>query len=88
MIISLRVVNHEYIFMSNRQLTCSTIQVKPTQRDFFILPKIIQGLLPSYLYFYHNAISEGAYLIRSTAQNKINPVPARTKIFENLFFPY
>ena len=28
------------------------------------------------------------YLTRSTTQNKIKPIPARTKVFENSFFPY
>ena len=30
-----------------------------------IFHKIIQGLLPSHLHTYHNAVSEGAYLTRS-----------------------
>ena len=54
----------------------------------FFFHKIIQGLLPSYLHTYHNAVSEGAYLTRSTTQNKTKPIPARTKILENSFFPY
>ena len=54
----------------------------------FFFHKIIQGLLPSYLQTYHNAVSEGAYLICSTAQSKIKPTPARTKVFKNSFFPY
>ena len=52
----------------------------------FFFHKITQGLLPSYLQTYHNAVSEGAYLTRSTTQNKIKPIPARTKVFENSFF--
>ena len=47
----------------------------------FFFHKVIQGLLPSYLQTYHNTVSEGAYLTRSTAQNKIKPIPARTKVF-------
>ena len=54
----------------------------------FFFYKIIQGLLPSYLQSYHNAVSEGAYLTRSTTQNKMKPIPAKTKVFENSFFPY
>ena len=54
----------------------------------FFFHKIIQGLLPSYLPTNHNAVSEGAYLTRSTTQNKIKPISARTKVFENSFFPY
>ena len=35
-----------------------------------------------------NAVSKGAYLSRSTAQNKIKVIPARIKVFENFFPPY
>ena len=28
------------------------------------------------------------YITRSATQNKIKPIPARTKVFENSFFPY
>ena len=55
---------------------------------FFFFHEIIQVLLSSSLQTYHIAVSEGAYLTRSTTQNKIKPIPARTKIFENSFFPY
>ena len=48
----------------------------------------MQGLLPSYLQTYHNDVSEGAYLTRSTAQNKINSIPARNKYLRIHFFPY
>ena len=54
------------------------------------LHKVIQGLLPFYLQTYHNhnAVSEGASITCSTTQNGIKPIPARTKVFENWFFPY
>ena len=55
---------------------------------FFFFHKIIQGLLSSYLHTYHNAVSEGAYLTHSTTQDKSKTILARTKIFENSFFPY
>ena len=58
-----------------------------SRRPFFF-HKITQGLLPCYLQTYHNAVSERAYLTRSTTQNKIKPIPARTKVFENSFFLY
>ena len=57
-------------------------------RRLLFFHKITQGLLPSYLHTYHNAVSEGACLTRSATQNKIKPIPARTKVFENSFFPY
>ena len=53
---------------------------------FFFFQKITLGLLSTYLQTYHNAISEGAHQTRSTMQNKIKPIPARTKVFENSFF--
>ena len=34
-----------------------------------------------------NAVSKGAYLSRSTTQNKIKVIPARIRVFENFFFP-
>ena len=57
-------------------------------RRLFFFHKIIQGLLPSYLQTYHKPVSKGAYITRSTTQNKIEQIPARSKIFENSFFPY
>ena len=55
-------------------------------RRLFTFEEITQGVLPSYLEICHNAVSEGAYLTRSTSQNKIKSIPVRTKMFENLFF--
>ena len=52
-------------------------------RRLFFFHKIIQELLPSCRQTYHNAVSEGAYLTCSTMQNKIKPIPARNKVFEN-----
>ena len=37
---------------------------------------------------YLNAVSGGTYLTRLTTQNKIEPIPVRTKVSENSFFPY
>ena len=48
----------------------------------------MQGLLPSYLQTYHNAASEGVNLTRSTTQNNFEPIPAKSKAFENSFLPY
>ena len=50
--------------------------------------QLTQGLLPSYLQTYHNVFRERVYLTSSTTQNKIKPINARTKVFENSFFPY
>ena len=57
-------------------------------RRHFFFYKIYQGLLPYYLQTCNNAVRERAYLTRSTAQNEIKPIPARTKVFENSFFTY
>ena len=45
----------------------------------FFFHKIIQGLFPSYLQNYHNAVSEGAYLTRSTTQKIIKPISAKNQ---------
>ena len=57
-------------------------------RRVFFSHKIKPRLLRSYLQTYYNAVSEGAYLTHLTTQNKIKPIPARTKVFENSLFPY
>ena len=54
----------------------------------YLFPQNYTGTFTSYLQTYHNVVSEVAYLTRSTTQNKIKPIPARTKVSENLFFPY
>ena len=70
------------------ELRLESLSDRRWSRRLFFSYKIIQGLLPSYLQSYHNAFSEGAYLTRSTTQNKMKPIPAKTKVFENSFFPY
>ena len=54
----------------------------------YLFPQNYTGTFTSYLQTYHNVVSEVAYLTRSTTQNKIKPIPARTKVSENLFFLY
>ena len=71
-----------------RELSLESLEDRRRFRRLFFFHKIIQGLLPSSLHTSHNAVSEEAYLTRSTTQNKIKPIPARTKVFENSFFPY
>ena len=63
--------------LSDRRWSC---------RPFFF-HKIIQRLLPSYPQNYHNVVREETYITCSTTQNKIKPIPARTKVLENSFFP-
>ena len=47
----------------------------------------MQRIQQSYLQTSLNTNREGAYLTRSTTQNKIKPTPVRNKVFEN-FSPY
>ena len=62
--------------LSDRRWSC---------RPFFF-HKIIQRLLPSHPQNYHNVVREETYITCSTTQNKIKPIPARTKALENSFF--
>ena len=59
-----------------------------SSRKLLFFYKIIQGFLSSYLETQHNVVSKGAYLTRSITlnENKIDPIPARNKVFENSFF--
>ena len=50
--------------------------------------KIVNGLLPDYLYSYLNFASQQNYLLRSAEASKIMPISARTKSFKKSFFPY
>ena len=69
-----------------QELGLESLEDRRWSRRIFLFNKIIRGFLLSYLHTYHNAVSEGAYLTRSTIQNKIKPIPARTKVFGNSFF--
>ena len=71
-----------------QELGLESLADRRWSRRLFFFHKIIQGLLPSYLQTYRKPVSEGAYITRSTTQNKIKQIPARSKIFENSFFPY
>ena len=64
-----------------QELGLESLADKRWSHTLFFFHKIIQGLLPLYLHTYHNAVSEGGYLTRSTTQNK--PIPARTKVPDN-----
>ena len=50
--------------------------------------KIVNGLLPDYLYSYLDFPSQEIYPLRSATASKIKPFPSRTKSFKNTFFPY
>ena len=71
-----------------QELGLQSLGDRRRSRRLFFFHEIMQGLLPSYLQTYHNAVSEGVYLTRSTTQKKFKPIPARTKVIENSVFPY
>ena len=48
--------------------------------------KIVNGLLPNYLYSYLHFSSEEIYPLRSAASSKLRPFSSRTKSFKNTFF--
>ena len=50
--------------------------------------KIINGMLPNYLYSYLEFPSQENYPLRSASSNIIRPIPTRTKTFKNTFFPF
>ena len=50
--------------------------------------KIVNGLLPEYLYSYLKFPSQENYPLRSASTTKINPIPSRSKTFRKTFFPY
>ena len=50
--------------------------------------KIINGMLPDYLYSYLEFPSQEKYPFRSASANIIRPIPTRTKTFKNTFFPF
>ena len=49
-----------------QELGLESLADRRWSRRLFFFHKIIQELIPSYLHTYHNAVSEGAYLTRST----------------------
>ena len=71
-----------------QELGLESLADRRWSRRLFFFHKIIQGLLSPYPHTYYNTVSEGADLTRSTTQNEITPISARTKVFENSFFPY
>ena len=50
--------------------------------------KIINGMLPDYLYSYLEFPSQEKYPFRSASANIIRPISTRTKTFKNTFFPF
>ena len=50
--------------------------------------KIINGMLPDYLYSYLEFPSQDNYPLRSASKTIICPIPARTKTFKNTFLPF
>ena len=50
--------------------------------------KIVNGLLPDYLYSYLDWASQQNYPLRSAKVSKIMSISTRTKSFKKYFFPY
>ena len=50
--------------------------------------KIINGMLPDYLYSYLEFPSQDNYPLRSASKIIIRPIPTRTKTFKNTFLPF
>ena len=50
--------------------------------------KIVNHLLPGYLYSYLDFYSQENYHLRSASTSAIRPFPSRTKSFKKSFFPY
>ena len=50
--------------------------------------KIVNGLLPGYLYSYLKFPSQENYPLRSASTTKTNSIPSRSKTFRKTFFPY
>ena len=50
--------------------------------------KIINGMLPYYLYSYLELPSQDNYPLRSASKTIIRPIPTRTKTFKNTFLPF
>ena len=48
--------------------------------------KILNRLLPDYLYSYLEFLSQESYLVRSSSASIIRPLPTRTKSFKGTFF--
>ena len=47
--------------------------------------KIVNGLLPEYLYSYLKFPSQENFSLRSASTTKINPIPSRTKTLKKKF---
>ena len=50
--------------------------------------KIVNGLLPKYLYSYLKLLPQENYPLRSALTTKIDPIPSRSKTFRKTFFSY
>ena len=57
-------------------------------RKLIFFYKIVNGLLPDYLYLYLDFSSEENYPLRSAASSKLRPFSSRTISLKNTIFPY
>ena len=74
--------------MVNRIFEMEYLADRRWSRKIFLLHKIVNGLLASYLQSYLNHYNEGEYQTRSACQNKMRTLSGRTKAFISSFYPY
>ena len=71
-----------------RRVRFTYINRKKVRSKLTFFYKIVNGLLPKYLYSYLKFPSQENYPLRSALTTKINPIPSRSKTFRKTFFPY
>ena len=71
-----------------RELGLETLNNRRWSRKLFIFHKIIKGFSPSYLQIILCFRNVQHYQTRSKSTKIIEKIKARTKAFENFFFPY
>ena len=70
------------------ELGLHSLITRQWRSELIIFYKIVNGLLPEYLYSYLNFPSQDNSSLRSASTSVIKSFPSRTKSFKNTFFPY
>ena len=71
-----------------RELGLESLAEQRWSHKIFFFHKIINCLLPVYLWSYISYCGEGVYRTKSANQKNLQQFFTRTKIFESSFFPY
>ena len=74
--------------LHNAELGLYSLRKRRWRSKLIFFFKIINGMLPDYLYSYLEFPSQEKYPLRSASANIILPIPTRTKTFKNTFFPF